>query len=121
MTTLKQVKEQFNADTYSFKGGVFTVRRTFFYTHGFTSDMYAAKVLAAFPAATIVDQGEVWKAFRGGASVAQQSHWYVKFTLRDEPQCVACGRKHDVGASNDRDFCYDCLMAGKKSDNGRQS
>lgn len=80
--TLKQVREIFPADTHSVKNGVFTVRRGFFYSNGFSADAYAAKVLAAFPTATIVDCGEVWKAFRGGASVAQGSHWFVKFTFK---------------------------------------
>ena len=37
---------------------------------------------AAFPNAEILESGEVWKDFRGGASVAQQSHWFVKFTVQ---------------------------------------
>lgn len=79
--TLKQIREAFSADTYSLKNGVFTVRRGFFYPGGFSAEAYAAKVQAAFPTATIVDKGEVWKAFRGGASVAAQSHWFVKFSF----------------------------------------
>jgi len=79
--TLKQLRETFSADSYSVKNGVFTVRRGFFYSGGFTADMFVAKVKATFPKAVIVDSGEVWKSFRGSASVAQQSHWFVKFTV----------------------------------------
>ena len=79
--TLSTVREKITADTYSVKGGVFTLRRAFFYRHGGDADKFAARVTAAFPDAVILDCGEVWKAFRGGASVAQQSHWFVKFTL----------------------------------------
>ena len=68
-------------DTLSQRDGVFTLRRGFFYRHGNDANKIAAKVQAALPDAMIVDRGEVWKPFRGGASVAQGSHWYVKFTV----------------------------------------
>ena len=61
--------------------GVYTVRKGFFYRNGFTSDKLAAKVSAAFPSATIVEHDEIWKPFKGGASLKNQSHWYVKFAL----------------------------------------
>ena len=80
--TNTQVRDALNPDTLSQKNGVFTVRRGFSYKSGFTADAYAAEVLKAFPHATILQKGEVWKAFRGGASVAQQSHWFVKFTVQ---------------------------------------
>lgn len=81
--TLKTVRAALGSavDSCSYKDGVFTVRRGFFYTHGATAGHLAARVKAALPSATLVDQGEVWKAFRGGASTAQQSHWFVKFTV----------------------------------------
>lgn len=81
MTTLKQVKELLSADSYSKKGDVFTVRRGFFYTHGKDVTHLQNDVLAAFPEAKFVDSGEVWKPFRGGASTANSSHWFVKFTV----------------------------------------
>ena len=79
--TLQEIKEAVHCDTISRKNGVITIRRGFFYSHGGSADKIAARVLTAYPTATIVDSGEVWKPFRGGASVANQSHWYVKFTL----------------------------------------
>lgn len=82
--TLKELRERFSADTYSLKNGVFTVRRGFFYTGGFTAEAFAQKVREAFPDATIRESGEVWKDFRGGAPVAQQSHWFVRFTFGGE-------------------------------------
>lgn len=81
--TLKEVKDKLYADSYSKKDGVFTVRHEFFYTHGRTAEQFRDEVLKAFPAATIVDFGEVWKPFRGGASTANSSHWFVKFTFSE--------------------------------------
>lgn len=81
MPTLKEVKEKLSFDTYSVKAGVFTVRKEFFYTMGKTTLYYEKTIKNAFPDAVIVDSGEVWKSFRGGASVANSSHFYVKFTF----------------------------------------
>jgi len=80
--SIKQLKEKLSfADVVSRKDDVITVRRGFFYTHGMTSDDIVKKVKKAFPNAKILDQGEKWVAFRGGASVSNQSHWWVKFEL----------------------------------------
>lgn len=81
MTTLKEVKEKLSFDTYSVKNGVFTVRKAFFYTMGKRPSDYVAKIQTAFPSAIILDYGEIWKPFRGGSTVANGSHWFVKFTL----------------------------------------
>lgn len=35
----------------------------------------------AFPTACILEANEIWKSFRGGASIANSSHWYVRFTV----------------------------------------
>jgi hypothetical protein len=78
---LATIKETISADTYSIKDGVITLRWGFFYTHGMTADKKAETVKAKFPSARIIDSGEVWKPFRGGTSIANSSHWYVKFLL----------------------------------------
>lgn len=82
-TTLKQVREKLHPDTASYREGVFTIRDEFFYTHGRTAEHLVKQVLSQFPTAVIHDSGEVWKAFRGGASTAQSSHWFVKFSVPD--------------------------------------
>lgn len=81
MTSTADVRAALNVSTVSVKHGVFTIRKGFFYTGGYTEQMLAAAVKKAFPTAVILDSGSVWKAFRGGASVAQQSHWFVKFSV----------------------------------------
>ena len=79
----KEVKELLghSFDSVSKYKGVFTVRRGFFYTHGGTADKCVNTVLLKIPGATIIESDEIWKAFSGGAPLAKQSHWYVKFTV----------------------------------------
>jgi hypothetical protein len=78
---MKEIKNTIFADSYSQKDGVVTVRWGFFYTMGRTTEKYVETVKASFPGCTIVDSGQVWKPFRGGASVAQGSHFFVKFSI----------------------------------------
>lgn len=87
MTTLKQVRAALDglADSVSARDGGFTARRGFFYTHGYTADRFVAAVKTAVPGAVVTDSGEVWKPFRGGAAVGQQSHWFVKFRVENPP------------------------------------
>lgn len=81
----KQALEGLHADTHSVRGGVHTLRWGFFYTHGRTEDMYAARVTQVLPTATIVDFGKVDKPFNGGGTTAQNSHFFVKFTIELTP------------------------------------
>ena len=78
---LEEIKWNTGADDISLSKDIITVRRGFFYTMGKTADDYVQRVLKAYPKAKIIDSGEVWRTFRGGASVRTQSHWFVKFKL----------------------------------------
>jgi hypothetical protein len=71
-------------DSISQKDGVVTIRRGFFYTNGMTSEKLAKTVKSVFPFAEILEHNTIWRPFRGGASVAQGSHFYVKFRLPEE-------------------------------------
>lgn len=80
--TATQIQNQIiGVDDASASKGVFTVRRGFYYRNGGSAEKLAERVLVAFPAAKIVAQGEVNKPFKGGAPLAKQSHWFVKFSL----------------------------------------
>lgn len=81
---LKDIKSKIQADTYGFRNGIFTLRWGFFYTNGLTIANYVNLVKEKFPSAKICDYGETWKEFKGGTSVANQSHWFVKFTLESQ-------------------------------------
>jgi hypothetical protein len=79
--TLKEVKQKLHVDSYSLKNDIYTVRKGFYYKMGKSTKDLENKVLEAFPNAKIIDSGEIDKPFCGGASVANNSHWYVKFML----------------------------------------
>lgn len=77
-----------DVNTISQKKGVWTARRMFFYTHGYTSEKFAEAIRTAVKAhwnnryvVNVIEQHELWKPFIGGAPVAKQSHWLVKFAV----------------------------------------
>jgi hypothetical protein len=78
----KALLGHFDSVTKKLSNHNWIARRGFYYRHGNTTEKYIEIVKKAFPNAVIVDSGEVWKAFRGGASLANQSHWYVEFNFK---------------------------------------
>lgn len=86
---VSQVKNALNYSVDSVgrnKLGQIVLRKGFFYRMGMDSHQLADKVQAKLDAAgvklKVVDCGEQWRPFRGGASVAQGSHWYVILEAR---------------------------------------
>ena len=83
-----KIKDLTYADTASKRSGIFTVRRGFFYTHGKTASDFANSIKEDLAKAgyeiEIIGKGEVWKPFKGGASVANSSHWWVKFIVKGD-------------------------------------
>ena len=67
--------------------GVYTYRVGFFYTHGRDHRKIRDEVVASMNKAgiaerfRIIDSGEQWKPFRGGDTLKQGSHWWVKFQI----------------------------------------
>jgi hypothetical protein len=61
--------------------GHIVFRKGFFYTHGKTYKDFESSIENDLKKAgvnyTLVDSGQVDKSFRGGASLANSSHWYV--------------------------------------------
>jgi len=86
--TVKVIRENvIGADSVSHKDGIFTVRNEFFFTHGHTAEDFAQRVKQSLEtprlAVEIVAQGTEYKPFRGGAGVAKNSHWWVKFRVNE--------------------------------------
>ena len=67
------------------KLGNIVFRKSFFYRHNYNSNLFKeriSKMLASINVPfEIIDAGEHWASFRGGASVAQQSHWYCEVKI----------------------------------------
>ena len=68
--------------------GYYIIRQSYFYTHGKTAedlrlkaDEGLTKVFGKNSLFTITDFGEHWAPFSGGASLAESSHWFVKFII----------------------------------------
>ena len=80
----KEIKERLDgiADTVrKQRNGRYIARKGFFYRHGFSGEQFAMKIEVALPGVTVTGCGEVWKDFRGGASVANQSHFWAEFEI----------------------------------------
>jgi hypothetical protein len=81
---MKQIRDALMtvADTVGKHKGHIVARRGFFFKHGMTSEKFAARVNAALEKAgcaeRVQEHGEKWVAFRGGQTVAQGSHFWVK-------------------------------------------
>ena len=83
------LKDSLFADTVGMnKAGNIVVRKGYFYTHGYDEEKLAAAVSAFLVrnkiAAKIISKGNVWKAFRGSATVANSSHWFVEICVEGE-------------------------------------
>ena len=70
------------------KAGNIIVRHGFFYSHGYDSKQYEEAICKVLSGESInpikfefVESGEHWAAFKGGASTANQSHWWVEIKL----------------------------------------
>lgn len=69
------------------KDGTFIIRRGYFYRHGMNCQQFAAVVAQAIKAhgfdCQVVECGDHWAPFRGGATVAQGSHFWVQLRSVD--------------------------------------
>lgn len=77
----KDVEFMLSASLISKKANTYTARWSYFYHNGQTASTKVDKVIAVFPNAKILDSGDIFKPFRGGAPISKQSHFFVKFEL----------------------------------------
>ncbi len=91
MLTVKQVRPVLEgyADTIGRnKLGHIVLRRGFFYTHDMSADKFAdacvKRLAGAGITARVRDIDQVWRPFRGGATVAQGSHFLAVLEAVDE-------------------------------------
>lgn len=66
------------------KNGNIVVRRGYFYRNGMSSAKFADTITRLIAANNIplevADRGDQWRAFNGGASIANSSHFWVELT-----------------------------------------
>ena len=69
------------------RDGSIVIRRGFYYRHGVDAESYKIAVCKKLNESglqyKIKDYGEKWTTFRGGASLASQSHWWVEIWPED--------------------------------------
>lgn len=90
--SLKGIKQLLRAQGFSSVGvkkdGSIIVRKEYFYRSGRDEHQMCATVEAVLKTnnidATIIDKGDHWAPFRGSASVAQSSHFWVNFKVCDQ-------------------------------------
>ena len=68
--------------------GNLVFRRGFYYTNGNSADTFADRISNKLNELniphTIIDRGQVWKPFKGGATIKNQSHWWVKVKVGEQ-------------------------------------
>lgn len=97
LSALQIVKAVVCADSIGKTGdGNIVIRQGYYYRYGYTEDDLVARVRAALIKRDdiefqILKSGDHWAAFRGGASLASSSHWYVivKVNLKESPEVKA--------------------------------
>jgi hypothetical protein len=75
-------------DSTAQANGVFILRKSFFYKNGKTESHFEKDVVNRIKKegyqVQVLDTGTVEKDFKGGASVKNQSHWWVKVKVTTE-------------------------------------
>lgn len=85
--TAPRLQEILGVSHVSKHKGVFKAYRGFFYRHGYNKDAFFARIDEELTKAgiehTMIDCGELWAAFRGGAPVQKSSHFWATFTVTE--------------------------------------
>ena len=85
MNNTKQIKQTLGRifDTFSSKGGVYTIKKSYFYGFGKDGSALVDKVQQKLPQAVIVDYGNHWHPFVGGAKPGstKDSFYFCKFKI----------------------------------------
>lgn len=82
--TLKELKAKSGIDSISCKDGIYTARIGFYYQHGRSAEWMRKRVQDSLPEAEIIDAGEKYATFSGGAPLSRQSHWWCKFKMPEK-------------------------------------
>ena len=87
--TIKNLRKVMSKSGFIFKfsKGQLHVVKGYFYTNGYTPEKLVESVTKYLEEngfkVTIQDSGNIWKPFKGGATVWSGSRFYVKLTVND--------------------------------------
>jgi len=90
--TVKSLRENISCDMVGkLRSGEFKFYRGFFYRHGGDEQVFAARITRDLKAAKlepfqVIDCGEHYTAFNGGAPIQRQSHWWVTVRFYTPPE-----------------------------------
>lgn len=84
--TAKLLKDHIITDMISKKrNGNFLFRKGYYYSHGMTASSYADKISEQLKKEGfthgVIDFGDHWAAFKGGAPLQSQSHFWVEINV----------------------------------------
>ena len=81
--TTASIHDAISCDTLSLRGGIYLAKWTYFYSGGLSKEGCSKKITTAFPNAYIIDSGNHYHAFVGGAKIGgpQDTYFWVTFKL----------------------------------------
>ena len=88
-SVIQTIRDNISVDEISKdREGNLIFRRGFFYTNNGSAEQFAARIDNELTNLniphTIVDKGQVWRPFKGGATTKSQSHWWVKVKISQQ-------------------------------------
>lgn len=85
---LKTIKENVSCDQVSkTKNGTLIFRQSYYYKMNRTADTFKHSISVQLSnlglSFEVLNKGDIWKPFKGGASVKAQSHFYVEVKISE--------------------------------------
>jgi hypothetical protein len=79
----EEIRKTIHANVLSLYKGTYTAKWCYFYRNGMTQEKYIDRIKGKFPNAKILESGDHWHSFVGGAKAgsSQDSYIWVKFEL----------------------------------------
>ena len=98
-SVIQTIRDNISVDEISKdREGNLIFRRGFFYTNNGSAEQFAARIDNELTNLniphTIVDKGQVWRPFKGGATTKSQSHWWVKVKI-SQPGVAEADKKRN--------------------------
>lgn len=92
---LTQLRQANIAESISMRNNIYTFRKTYYYTNGGSPEKFAESIKQRVLELSknrltieVVETGNHWAPFKGGASIRNSSHWWVKCRLVDNTDKV---------------------------------